>query len=170
MKAQSRTSLCLLLFAILLLGISVSAEDIQSNNEAATCNNDDDSSCQENVSSNNKPNNNRQLLREDSTVSVTFRNESPSRVDVHYDDGRFGKVVGTLHENGGEINISTFPNHRFFATIHGTREGLAHPDTDEQYFFTVTNKDENQVFILPTTAAPSTTLCKDRYPEPDWYP
>jgi len=164
MKAQSRTSSCcvfLLLFAILLLGISSSAEDIQSNEAAATCNNDDGNSCQE---QSNKPNNNRQPLREDMPVSVTFSNRSPSRVDVYYDDGRFGKVVGSLNENGGEINISTFPNHRFFATIHGTREPLVSPDNDEQYFFTVTDKDENQVFILPTTAAPSTTLCKDRYP------
>jgi len=159
MKAKSRTSSCIFLVAMLLLGISSSAEDIQSNEAAATCDNDD-GSCQE---KSNKPNNNRQLLREDIPVSVTFRNESPIRADIYYDDGRFGKVVGTLHENGGDINISTFPNHRFFATIHGTREPLV-DSSDEQYFFTVTNEEENQVFILPTTAAPSTTLCKDRYP------
>ena len=164
MKAQSRTSLCLLLFAILLLGISssISAENIQSS-EAATCNNDDDGSCQETDSSSNKPNN-RQLLREDMPISVTFRNESPTRADIYYHDGRFGKVVGSLNEHGGEIHISTFPNHRFFVTIHGTREPLVNQDTDEQYFFTVTNEEESQVFTLPTTAAPSTTLCKDRYP------
>ena len=125
MKALSRTLSCcifLLLFAILLLStlLSVSAEDIQSN-EAATCNNDDGNSCQE---QSNKANNNRQPIREDMPISVTFRNESPTRADIYYDDGRFGKVVGSLNENGGEINISTVPNHRFFVTIHGTREPL----------------------------------------------
>ena len=83
--------------------------------------------------------------------------------DIHFDDGRFGKVVGTAEGNGGELQISTFLNHKFFATLHGVREGLVDPTSDEQYFFTVKDHPE-EIFILPKTAAPSKTKCRDRYP------
>ena len=99
-------------------------------------------------------------------VVASFQNLSPYRVDVHYDDGRFGNYVGTMEINGGKLNIESFPGHRFFITRHGVREGLVDPSTDEQYFFTVESNDGNGdlKFVLPSHAAPSTTKCKDRYP------
>ena len=102
------------------------------------------------------PNPNRKL-------TATFRNQSPYRADVHYDDGRFGNYVGTIETNGNKLEIESFNGHRFFITRHGVREGLVDPDTDEQYFFTVEGNNDME-FILPSTAAPSTTKCKDRYP------
>lgn len=61
------------------------------------------------------------------------------------------------------MKISTFLDHKFFITMHGVRESLVDPASDEQYFFTVQEPLEER-FILPQTAAPSTTKCKDRYP------
>jgi hypothetical protein len=95
--------------------------------------------------------------------SASFQNLSPYRADVHFDDGRFGKYIGTMETDGGKVEIDTHPGHRFFITRHGVREGLVDPDTDEQFFFTVGN-DHEAKFILPSHAAPSKTKCKDRYP------
>jgi hypothetical protein len=100
-------------------------------------------------------------------LKATFQNLSPYRADVHFDDGRFGNYVATLETNGEKVTIDSFAGHRFFITRHGVREGLVDPSTDEQYFFTVketNNVDDAVEFTLPSTAAPSKTKCKDRYP------
>jgi hypothetical protein len=99
-------------------------------------------------------------------LKAIFKNLSPYRADVHYDDGRFGKYVGNMERGNGKVEVDTFSGHRFFITRHGVREGLVDPSTDEQYFFTVEAKDgSGQVeFELPSHAAPSVTKCKDRYP------
>ena len=81
---------------------------------------------------------------------------------MHYDDGRFGKVVGSADAGGGVLNMSTFVTHSFFVTMHGAREGLVDPSTDEQYSFDAWR--DGQLFVVPDDAAPSTTACKDRYP------
>ena len=95
-------------------------------------------------------------------INVLVRNDSPHRIDVHYDDGRFGKVVGSADAGGGVLNMSTFVTHSFFVTMHGAREGLVDPSTDEQYSFDAWR--DGQLFVVPDDAAPSTTACKDRYP------
>jgi len=153
--------------AILLLFASVvSSADEE---EPATCKNDDanDGSCENPITTAGpKPTTNKRRPPPNTPISAIFQNLSSHRVDVHFDDGRFGKVVGTA-DSGHELQISTFVNHRFFVTLHGVREGLVDPKTDEQYFFTITNEnndDGKQTFTIPKTAAPSTTLCKDRYP------
>lgn len=164
--------LIILYVAILLLLLATSLVSSSAEEEAATCKNDDanDGSCEATTNENQaatagpKPTTNKRQPP-NTPISAIFQNLSPHRADIHYDDGRFGKVVGTA-DSGNEIQISTFVNHRFFVTLHGVREGLVDPETDEQYFFTITNENNEgrQTFIIPKTAAPSTTLCKDRYP------
>ena len=103
---------------------------------------------------------------DDRELKAYFRNLSPYRADVHFDDGRFGDYVATLETDGREVEVNSFPGHRFFITRHGVREGLVDPATDEQYFFTIEPKHKNDrvEFAVPSHAAPSTTKCKDRYP------
>ena len=102
-------------------------------------------------------------LPADTPVSVQIQNHSPHRADVHFDDGRFGKVSGTV-DSGGTIRLNSFPGHRFFVTRHGVRDGLVDPATDEQYFFTIKSDERSQLFAIPREGSPSTTRCKDRYP------
>jgi hypothetical protein len=97
-------------------------------------------------------------------IKASFQNLSPYRADVHFDDGRFGNYVATLETSGEKVQIDSFPGHRFFITRHGVREGLVDPSTDEQYFFTVGEGNDEAEFTLPSHAAPSITKCKDRYP------
>ncbi|KAL3809185.1 hypothetical protein ACHAXA_000704 [Cyclostephanos tholiformis] len=121
-----------------------------------------------------------------SPVDISIRNDSDHRIDVHYDDGRFGNVVGTADANGGIVRISSFETHRFFITMHGVREGLVDPETDEQHSFVVRHrhrgwggggnggeedfegedhdKHNEQLFVVPANASPSKNKCKDRYP------
>ena len=123
---------------------------------AQTCADGDDT-CTAKDSNNNKPQNN------DPKRQVRFENKSIFRIDIYYDDGRFGKLVTTVSANGGSSNgINTFVGHRFFATMHGVREGLVDPATDEQFFFTV--DDTVNDFVIPEDASTSKTRCRDRYP------
>ena len=104
--------------------------------------------------------------------TITIDNLSKYRADIHYDDGRFGKVMQTISANGGTSTpIHTFVGHRFFVTMHGVREGLVDPMTEEQISFTVndddTDDDEHdgkKKFVIPKEATTSKTKCKDRYP------
>lgn len=102
-------------------------------------------------------------LPADTPISVQIQNHSPYRADVHFDDGRFGKVSGTV-DSGDTIRLSSFPGHRFFVTRHGVRDGLVDPTTDDQYYFQVNSDDRLQVFTIPREGSPSKTRCKDRYP------
>jgi len=166
----SRCIFIALLFALALV-ILASAQP-----EEATCSgssNGDDKSCldpqqgvQRNANANAGSGSSGRRTNADARVNAIFRNESPYRADIHYDDGRFGRVVGTASEKGGTVEITSFPTHKFFVTLHGVRESLVDPSTDEQYFFTIghDNEGEMQQFVLPESAAPSTTKCKDRYP------
>ena len=52
-------------------------------------------------------------------IAVTFQNNSPHRVDIYFDDGRFGTIFGTAESDGGEVKINTFPHLQFFVTLHG---------------------------------------------------
>ena len=99
-------------------------------------------------------------------LKATFRNLSPYRADVYFDDGRFGEYLATLENNGDEKDIDTWTGRRFFITRHGIREGLVDPATDEQYFFNIdSNHQSDKVeFVIPSHAAPSKTKCMDRYP------
>ena len=108
-------------FALVLATISaVNAE--------GTCNNLDgnaDESCLAAEAETNadkkrqQPPPNKKINKPNPRIAATFRNESPHRADIHYDDGRFGNIVGTAEANGGEVNINTFGGHRFFVTMHG---------------------------------------------------
>jgi hypothetical protein len=148
-----------LLFSTLLL--SVVAHSSQ------TCANGDDTTTCTATTNDDKDAN-------DPRRKITIHNLSNYRADIHYDDGRFGKIVGTVSPNGGSSSpINTFVGHRFFITMHGVREGLVDPATDEQYFFTVTSGDDNDEeeeevnsnkFVIPKEASTSKTRCKDRYP------
>ncbi|KAL7497778.1 hypothetical protein ACHAWT_010195 [Skeletonema menzelii] len=100
---------------------------------------------------------------------ISISNLSKYRADIHYDDGRFGKIVQTVPAKGESTQpIHTFVGHRFFVTMHGVREGLVDPTTDEQIFFTVGDDDDDDVneykFVIPKEATTSKTRCKDRYP------
>ncbi len=128
-----------------------------------------------------KSSNIRAAVKGNDRVEIVVRNDSEHRIDVHYDDGRFGNVVGTADADGGVVRISSFVSHRFFITIHGVREGLVNPDNDEQHSFVVRprggdedvdhdhdHRDDNdhdeQLFVVPSNASPSKNICKDRYP------
>ena len=113
-------------------------------------------------------NNNADSKKDDQRRILTIENLSSYRADIHYDDGRFGQIVGFVTPNNdasssARININSIVGHRFFITMHGVREGLVDPNTDEQYFFTVTANEVNK-FIIPKEATTSQTRCKDRYP------
>ncbi len=108
--------------------------------------------------------------RREGPLFATFKNLSPYRADIHFDDGRFGNFLSTLEANGGEARLTTYRGHSFFITRHGVREALVDPATDEQYFFRVPEDFEGgddatgPHFTLPVEASPSKTKCKDRYP------
>lgn len=134
----------------------------------SSCTNDGEGgkeTCTANDDSDEGSNNSPPEPRRAQFLSATFQNLSKYRADIHYDDGRFGSFVATMEANGGEGVLQTFPGHSFFITMHGVRESLVDPATDEQYFFRVpVDKQEGPHFILPAEAKPSTTKCKDRYP------
>lgn len=121
-------------------------------------------------SSPSSPRKRRRRRARDPSESLTalFRNDSPHRADVHHDDGMFGSVVGTAEAYGGILRVHTFPGHRFFVTLHGAREGLVDPETDEQHFYEVgaegEDDDDEPLFLVPEDASPSATRCRDRYP------
>ena len=135
-----------------------------------TCANGDDDTCTTSTNNNNNNNINEDDPKRKITISIT--NLSNYRADIHFDDGRFGKIAGTVSPNGGSsAPVETFVGHRFFITMHGVREGLVDATTDEQLFFTVTNdnNNDNEVvnnmkFVIPKEATASKTKCKDRYP------
>jgi hypothetical protein len=101
----------------------------------------------------------------DKNVEVVFINTSQYRLDMYWDDGRFGSLLGILELEGrGEIN--TFFGHSFFVTMHGTKEGLFDLETDVQYKFKVTadtTATSQQTFVIPKDAAPSSNPCQDRF-------
>lgn len=92
---------------------------------------------------------------------VQVVNESKFRVDVYWDDGRFGKVITTLNKLGDTATLNTFLGHAFFFTRHGVREGLFDLEADKPYRFETNRPGET--FVLPKQAAPSPNPCQDRY-------
>ena len=54
----------------------------------------------------------------DERLSATVRNLSQHRVDVYYDNGKYGKLISTL-ERDERTKVNTFVGHRFFVTRHG---------------------------------------------------
>ena len=95
------------------------------------------------------------------SFEITLINHSPYRVDVHWDDGRFGRVIANCEGNGAQIPLSVFRDNTFFITRHGVKEGLFDPATDLQHRFT-TNK-VGQTFVIPASAIPSNNPCQDRF-------
>ena len=147
-----RSSFLLLLLSLVLLVVGSVAQ---------TCTNNDDETCTLNDDAEQQQ---KAAAAADPKRTISINNLSKYRADIHYDDGRFGKIVQTVPANGeSSTPIHTFVGHRFFVTMHGVREGLVDPTTDEQIFFTVGGNDEKK-FVIPKEATTSKTRCKDRYP------
>jgi len=89
--------------------------------------------------------------------SATIENDSNYRVDVYWDDGRFGTLMGTV-ERGGKMVLNLFSKHVLFVTRHGVRENLYVNDEPIQF-----SCKGPTVFRIPKTAAPSNDRCQDRY-------
>ena len=171
MKAKPITA-AILIYLIVALALVISGNaqaSASATSEGGSCSSNDvdknDDSCLANdQTSEPQQQQQQQPPKEPQPVSVTFLNNSPYRADIHYNDGRFGNIVGTANESGGQVQVSTFIGHRFFITMNGVRNSLVDPSTDEQYFFTVGTLPQEQFFVVPKEAAPSETQCKDRYP------
>ena len=96
-------------------------------------------------------------------LSITITNKSPYRVDVYYDDGDYGLLMGNLVQNES-TSLNTFVGHTFFVTRHGVKEGLfADPGTDKEARLTYHVGQRNQQFIVPENSGPSTNPCQDRF-------
>ena len=91
---------------------------------------------------------------------VELVNESKHRVDVYWDDGKKGKKVTTIEQNG-KGRLRTFRDHSFFFTRHGVHEALFDPETDTKHRFTAARPGE--IFVIPKSAAPSENMCQDRF-------
>ena len=152
-----RSSFLLLLFSLALLVVGGVAQ---------TCTNNDDESCTLNDDAEQQPQAAAAAAAAaDPKRTISINNLSKYRADIHYDDGRFGKIVQTVPANGeSSTPIHTFVGHRFFVTMHGVREGLVDPTSDEQIFFTVGENHDEKKFVIPKEATTSKTRCKDRYP------
>jgi prolyl 4-hydroxylase len=92
-------------------------------------------------------------------------NKSSYRIDIHWDDGKYGSVIGTLEAGNGkqgtEMSVNTQAGHSFFFTRHGVRQALFDPRTNTKHRFVV--KTESDVFVVPEDAAPSNNPCQDRF-------
>lgn len=96
-------------------------------------------------------------------LSITITNKSPYRVDVYYDDGDYGLLMGNLVQNES-TSLNSFVGHTFFVTRHGVKEGLfANPGTDQEARLTYHVGRRNQQFIVPENSGPSTNPCQDRF-------
>lgn len=94
-------------------------------------------------------------------IQVQVKNLSQYRVDVYWDDGKYGKNIATLEASGGTSKLNTFQGHSFFVTRHGVREALFDPKMDEQHRFYI--EKPNQHLVVPEDAAPSKSKCQDRF-------
>jgi len=65
-------------------------------------------------------------LGPDGQFKVEFVNNYKHDVDLHWDDGHFGKVVGSRLSTGESVKISTFAGHLFHWTEHGTSRPISH--------------------------------------------
>eukprot|EP00586_Coscinodiscus_wailesii_P003664 CAMPEP_0172488566 /NCGR_PEP_ID=MMETSP1066-20121228/18160_1 /TAXON_ID=671091 /ORGANISM="Coscinodiscus wailesii, Strain CCMP2513" /LENGTH=451 /DNA_ID=CAMNT_0013255869 /DNA_START=267 /DNA_END=1619 /DNA_ORIENTATION=- len=90
-------------------------------------------------------------------------NKSSYRIDIHWDDGKYGSVIGTLETGTGEIEmtLNTAIGHSFFFTRHGLRQALFDPRTQTKHRFVI--RTELDVFEVPEDAAPSDKPCQDRF-------
>ena len=102
---------------------------------------------------------------------VEVINLSAYRVDVHYDDGQMGMVIGTF-EVGEQSKFNTYQGHEFFVTRHGVREQLYPKELVEGEKDTplrLTVQKPKQKLIIPEGAAPlsgeraKNSRCVDRY-------
>mmetsp|Transcript_32732 Transcript_32732/g.49327 ORF Transcript_32732/g.49327 Transcript_32732/m.49327 type:complete len:452 (+) Transcript_32732:87-1442(+) len=96
-------------------------------------------------------------------LQLKVTNKSNYRVDVHWDDGKFGSLVSTLEAKGGNSDFNTFAGHGFFVTRHGVKEGLFDPETDKQLKYKMSGETEIESWEIPKNAAPSKNKCQDRF-------
>jgi len=103
--------------------------------------------------------------------SVTIVNLSEFRVDVYWDDGKYGVNLIAVDAGGGKDNLNTFQGHGFFVTRHGVRENLypeaSDGEEDKPLKFDI--QRPNQILMIPEGAAPlsgeraAKNRCVDRY-------
>jgi len=97
-------------------------------------------------------------------------NLSKFRVDVYWDDGKYGVNLLTI-EVGETLKMNTYQGHKFFVTRHGVRENL-YPEAvkgeeDQPLKFEIQKPD--QKLVIPKNAAPlsgeraAKNRCVDRY-------
>lgn len=104
-----------------------------------------------------------QTISPNEELTVIVVNESPHRVDLYYDDGDYGDYMGSLEPNE-ETSIKSFLGHNFFVTRHGVKEKLfIDGGTDHETALLLNVGQRNQVFTIPTNAAPSNNKCQDRF-------
>merc|ERR1711934_908599 len=93
-----------------------------------------------------------------------FTNMSTRRADLHWDDGMWGSVVGTV-EPGKSIDINTFNGHKFWFTAHGVGTTLTHAATrsepKKKAQFTIVG-GQREYKLLPAVAVQSGS-CNDRF-------
>jgi len=97
-------------------------------------------------------------------------NLSKYRIDVYYDDGKYGVNMNSV-EIDGKMQVNTFQGHKFFVTRHGVRENLypekVEGEEDVPLKFIV--QRPNQHLVVPKEAAPlsgeraARNQCVDRY-------
>eukprot|EP00591_Stephanopyxis_turris_P006121 CAMPEP_0195521286 /NCGR_PEP_ID=MMETSP0794_2-20130614/18381_1 /TAXON_ID=515487 /ORGANISM="Stephanopyxis turris, Strain CCMP 815" /LENGTH=452 /DNA_ID=CAMNT_0040650807 /DNA_START=44 /DNA_END=1402 /DNA_ORIENTATION=+ len=148
---QRHPQLVFLLLLLLLSTFPISHAD-----ESMTCEADDET-CEKHDYHEEEEEEDRSNER----FTVSVLNKSKFRVDLYWDDGRFGTSVATLEAKGGTGKVDTFHGHRFFVTRHGVKEGLFDPETDTQHRYEASIPGET--FVIPESAAPSSNLCQDRF-------
>lgn len=103
----------------------------------------------------------------DEKFEITIRNLSQYRIDVYWDDGMYGNFIKTLSGYGKDeqLSLSTFLNHGFFVTRHGTKDLLyLNQVGDEQEQIRLEASHPNQEFVIPAKGVSSANdPCRDRF-------
>eukprot|EP00658_Telonema_sp_P-2_P059635 TRINITY_DN4876_c0_g1_i3.p1 TRINITY_DN4876_c0_g1~~TRINITY_DN4876_c0_g1_i3.p1 ORF type:complete len:195 (+),score=21.37 TRINITY_DN4876_c0_g1_i3:168-752(+) len=97
--------------------------------------------------------------------SVTFVNLSKRRADLHWDDGSWGKLIGTV-EPGTKYSIGTYPGHKFWFTAHGVGTLLTHSRNaqEEMQAARFTISSDKKEYLLHSSVATQIGSCLDRFP------
>jgi len=104
-------------------------------------------------------------------LEVEVVNLSEFRVDIYWDDGKYGVSLATVEADGGTSKLNTYNGHGFFVTRHGVRENI-YPETvdgEEDLPLKFNIQKPNQKMLIPKGAAPlsgeraAKNRCVDRY-------
>uniref|UniRef100_A0A7S2R288 Fe2OG dioxygenase domain-containing protein n=1 Tax=Eucampia antarctica TaxID=49252 RepID=A0A7S2R288_9STRA len=94
---------------------------------------------------------------------LKIRNLSQYRVDVYWDDGMYGNLVGTMNVGDDDLQVNTFLNHGFFVTRHGTKDILYEEGEEEQERIRLIASHPNQILEIALDVGPSNDPCRDRF-------